>query len=96
MGKNKPHAGEKMSFGSELRRLRDAKGLSRAELADRMNGLLSADGIKSLETDPQRVPRNGTLANLVKLFPELGTSTTKIEPKGYKYQTVLHSNALMR
>ncbi len=84
-----------MSFGSELRRLRKDKGWSRAQLENMMNGLLSAEGIKALENSPDREPQNGTRANLIKLFPELGTSDQKIEPKGYKYQSVMRSNLVM-
>ena len=89
-------SGVVVSFGSRLRELRKAKGWSRVMLADMMNDLISAEGIKALETSPDREPRNGTRANLIKLFPELGTSTTKIEPKGYLYQTVLRSTVVMR
>ena len=72
-----------MSFGSDLRRLRDARGWSRQRLSEQMNGLLSAAAVKALEMDTEREPQNGTRANLIKLFPELDTTNQKLEPKGY-------------
>ncbi len=85
-----------MSFGSQLRELRDAKGWSRHQVEKFTQGVVSEDAIKALELSTDREPRNGTRAALIKLFPELGTSPQQTATNGYKYLSVSVSSLVMR
>ncbi len=47
--------------------------------------IVSEEAIKALELSSNREPRNGTLAALVKIFPQLATSTPDIAVIGHLY-----------
>ena len=60
-------------FGERLRAAREARGITRGELALRLKGYLSEDGIRALETGRAMNPHPGTLAWLIQYLPELSS-----------------------
>lgn len=73
-------------FGARLKEARVGRKLSRLQVERMSGGAISEEAIKCLEYSTTREPRPATLIVLIKIFPQLGTSTKDIAVIGHLYQ----------
>ena len=73
------------SFGERLKEARVGRKLSRNQVQRMTLDIVSEEAIKALELSTNQKPRNGTLAALVKIFPQLGINTPDNAVIGHLY-----------